>query len=76
MHLFLADSPSRAGRTPQILGFLLKWVIAEHGATRLVAEPDATNDASLARAASFGFAPGPVATLPDKTAQFMFLDLA
>ncbi len=75
VHLFLADSSRRSGHSHALLGFLLEWVIAVHGARRLVAEPDASNEASVARSLSFGFSLGPVVQLPDKLAQFVFLEL-
>jgi len=74
VHLFFADTPARAGRSHEILGFLVQWAAAQHGARRLVAEPDASNEASVARFLSFGFALGPVVQLPHKVAQFIFLE--
>ncbi len=75
IHLFLADTAVRSGRTAQILRFLIGWVGAGGRVRRLVAEPDAANEASLARLDRLGFTAGPVAQLPDKVAQFFFLDV-
>jgi RimJ/RimL family protein N-acetyltransferase len=76
VHVFLADSPARAGRSADILRFLVDWLASQPGAQRLVAEPDASNEPSVARFRSIGFRPGPVVELPHKVAQFLFLDLA
>ncbi|TQL67850.1 RimJ/RimL family protein N-acetyltransferase [Nocardioides albertanoniae] len=75
MHLFLADSPAREGRTEAVIGFFVESVIAAAGVTRVVVEPDAANEASLARLDAYGFQRGPVVELPHKVAQYAFLDL-
>lgn len=75
VHLFLADTPARKGRTEDVMGFFIENVVSEAGARRIVAEPDATNEASLARLESYGFTRGPVVQLPHKLAQYAFLDL-
>ncbi|MGL5865988.1 MAG: GNAT family N-acetyltransferase [Dermatophilaceae bacterium] len=75
MHLFLADSPARAGHTAAMLRFVIEWLAARPDTRRLVAEPDAANQPSIARFASLGFRPGPLVRLPHKVAQFLFLDV-
>jgi RimJ/RimL family protein N-acetyltransferase len=74
-HLFLADTPARKGRTDDVMDFFVERVIIKAGARRIVAEPDATNEASLARLDDYGFKRGPVVQLPHKVAQYVFLDL-
>ena len=46
VHLFLADTPIRKGRTEEILEFFIDKVISKSGARRAVVEPDASNEAS------------------------------
>ena len=75
VHLFLADTPARQGRTTIVLDFFIESVIVAAGARRVVVEPDATNEASLARLDDYGFKRGPVVELPHKVAQYAFLDL-
>lgn len=75
VHLFLADTPARKGHTETVLGFFLEQVVAKPGVRRVVVEPDATNEASLARLDAYGFRRGPVVQLPHKVAQYAFLDL-
>jgi RimJ/RimL family protein N-acetyltransferase len=76
MHLFLADSPARKGQTETVIDFFFENVIAKSGARRVVVEPDAANEASLARLDFYGFIRGPVVQLPHKVAQYAFLDLS
>jgi penicillin amidase len=75
VHLFLADTPARQGRTETVLDFFIEEVIVKAGARRIVLEPDATNEASIARLDAYGFKRGPVVELPHKVAQYAFLDL-
>lgn len=75
-HLFLADTPARRGRTETVLDFFIEQVISKSSARRIVVEPDATNEASLARLDDYGFKRGPVVRLPHKVAQYAFLDLS
>lgn len=74
-HLFLADTPTRKGWTETVFDFFIENVIVKAGARRIVVEPDASNEASLARLDDYGFKRGPVVQLPHKVAQYAFLDL-
>lgn len=74
VHLLLADTPARAGRTERELMRFLTW-LAEQGTRRVVLEPDADNEASVRRGLALGCTRGPVVDLPHKRAQFLFLDL-
>lgn len=75
VHLLLADDPARAGRTAEVIGHLLAFVAGLPGARRVVVEPDARNARSVALLLRNGFRLGPLVRLPDKTAQFAFLEL-
>lgn len=76
MHLLLADDPARAGRTPEILDHLLDAFFGHAAVQRLVFEPDAGNEKSLALLRSRGAEPGPqvhlVLSYAEKDAQFWF----
>jgi penicillin amidase len=80
IHLFLADDPLRAGRTPQLMAYLLTLLFDDPAVRRLVLEPDIDNASSLALMHRLGAELGPVAEipapmpdLPPKKAQFLFL---
>jgi len=77
VHLFLADDPHRAGRTPQMLAATLDFVTALPGCRRLVFEPDARNTASVGLLERLGCQRGPLVDLrtsiAQKPAQFFFL---
>lgn len=76
VHLLLAEAPARVGRTTEIGMFLLRWVVRQHGARRLVGEPDVANTRSIERFTSLGFERGPVIAMPEKVAQFLFLPIS
>lgn len=80
VHLFLANDVARAGRTPQLMEFLLAYVLADPAVQRIVLEPDASNDKSVALLERMGAELGPVTEipapmpdLPAKKAQFAFV---
>lgn len=73
VHLFLADSPARAGRIQEIFGFLIAHVMADEKVRRVVVEPDTRNAKSLRLFDRFGAEPGGTVDLPDKTAKFGFI---
>ena len=80
VHLFLADDPARAGRTPLLVEHLVGHVLADPAVQRVVLEPDVSNAKSIALLARMGAELGPVAEipapmpdLPAKTAQFAFV---
>lgn len=73
VHLLLADTPTRRGRTREVVGFFVDGLLARPGVRRLVLEPDARNAKSLHLLGRLGAEPGPVVELPHKTAQFCFL---
>lgn len=74
MHLFLADEPARAGQTTTLVTSAVRSVLAGPGVERIVLEPDAANEQSIALLLRLGAALGPVVEMPGKTAQFAFLD--
>lgn len=75
LHLFLADDPARAGRTRELVTFVL-GTLFEAGVERVVLEPDARNAASLALLDGLGAQAGPVVRLElsymTKDARFTF----
>lgn len=75
LHLFLADDPARAGRTRELVTFVLDTLF-DAGVERVVLEPDARNAASLALLDALGAQAGPVARLElsymTKDARFTF----
>lgn len=77
MHLLLADDPARAGRTAELLAAMLDFLAALPGCRRLVLEPDARNEASLALLDRLGVERGPLVDLrtsiSEKPAQFCYL---
>ena len=79
MHLLLADDPARAGRTGEVLAAMLEFLTSLPGCRRLVLEPDARNEASLALLLGrLGAERGPLVDLrtsiSEKPAQFCYLD--
>lgn len=74
VHLHLADTPARKGHSTDILAFLVRWVFAQPGVDRMVAEPDTTNNKSLLAFGRAGMVAGPQVQLPHKVAQFAFLE--
>jgi penicillin amidase len=80
VHLFLADDPARAGRTPALMEFLLGHLLADPAVRRIVLEPDVANEKSIALLQRHGAELGPLAEipapmpdLPPKTAQLAFI---
>ncbi len=80
VHLFLANDAARAGRTPELVQFLLGHVFADPRVRRVVLEPDVANHKSVALLQRLGAELGPVTEipapmpdLPPKTAQLAFL---
>lgn len=80
VHLFLADDAARAGRTPELLAFLLARVFSDPAVQRIVLEPDTGNDKSVALMLRMGAelgpvteVPAPMPDLPPKKAQFAFV---
>ncbi|WP_329136843.1 acetyltransferase [Streptomyces sp. NBC_01476] len=80
VHLLLGPPdpqvPRRAGYTSALLGVLLRFVLSDPDCRRIVVEPDARNDRAVRRMVRTGFTLGPVVQLPDKRAQFAFLERA
>jgi penicillin amidase len=79
IHLLLADDPARAGRTRDLVRFLVDRCFADPAVQRIVVEPDVRNLRSVALVRRLGFHPGPpVDRLPTpdggtKPAHFHFL---
>lgn len=80
VHLFLADDSARAGRTSQLMEFLLEHLFSEPAVQRIVLEPDVANEKSIALLRRHGAELGPLtkipAPMPDlapKTAQLAFI---
>jgi penicillin amidase len=75
MHLLLAPARERVtGFTELVGGVLAGWMFADPAVRRVVGEPDARNDAALARLERSGFELGPVVDKPEKRARLVFLD--
>jgi len=74
VHLLMADHPARAGRTQDIVGFLMEWLFDEPATLRVVLEPDTRNAKSLRLFGLAGAIAGPEVQMPHKVAQFAFLD--
>lgn len=73
VHLFLADHPARAGRTRDIVDFLMRRLFDDPANLRVVLEPDARNAKSLRLFGLAGAHAGPEVQMPHKRAQFAFL---
>jgi penicillin amidase len=73
VHLLLADSPARAGRTRNIVDFLVNRLFEDPTNRRVVLEPDARNAKSLRLFGLAGAQAGPEVQMPHKRAQFAFL---
>lgn len=73
VHLLLADTPVRAGRTSEITAWLMQWVFSDPSVQRIVVEPDARNAKSLRLFGLVGAVAGPEVEMPHKPAQFGFL---
>lgn len=80
IHLLLDDSSARRGRTGDVIAAALAYVAGLPGMRRLVFEPDARNEASVALLERLGAERGPLVDLKtsisEKPAQFFFLHLA
>ncbi|GAA4818112.1 GNAT family N-acetyltransferase [Nocardioides caeni] len=78
VHLLLSDDPARIGRTAEVLAAGFRFLTALPGMQRLVLEPDARNEASLALLDRLGAERGPLVDLrtsiSEKPAQFYFFD--
>ncbi|KAA1420284.1 acetyltransferase [Nocardioides humilatus] len=79
VHLLLADHPARAGRTNEVIAAGLTFLSAQPGCARLVFEPDARNELSVAMMERIGAQRGPLVqmrtSLTEKPAQFFFLEV-
>ncbi|MEV7179709.1 GNAT family N-acetyltransferase [Kitasatospora sp. NPDC093679] len=75
VHLLLApaDGEPAPGFTAGLITALLGFVFADPSRLRIVAEPDALNEKSIARTLRTGFELGPQIDLPHKRAQLVFL---
>jgi penicillin amidase len=80
VHILLADDPARAGRTKELMAFLLGYCFADPAVQRLVVEPDVRNTRAVALVERIGGELGPVVDeLPmpgggTKPAQFAVLE--
>ncbi|MBP1783962.1 MULTISPECIES: GNAT family N-acetyltransferase [Micromonospora] len=74
MHLLL-DPPRRypRGVTGAVFPALMRFLLRDPAARRVVAEPDVRNDAMLRRLRIEGFTFGPDIDMPDKRARLAFL---
>ncbi|PBC67433.1 RimJ/RimL family protein N-acetyltransferase [Streptomyces sp. TLI_235] len=75
VHLLLAPAGGEPapGFTAGLVAALMGYVFADPAHRRVVAEPDALNEKSIARVLRTGFELGPLIDLPDKRAQLVFL---
>lgn len=75
MHLLLAPAREHVpGFTGRVGAVLAGWMFADPAVRRVVGEPDARNEAAVARLVRSGFELGPVVDKPEKRAQLVFLD--
>lgn len=74
VHLLLADDPARIGRTQDIVAFLTGWLFDDPANLRIVLEPDTRNAKSLRLFGLAGAEAGPEVQMPQKRAQFAFID--
>ncbi|MEU4061109.1 GNAT family N-acetyltransferase [Streptomyces wedmorensis] len=64
VHLLLAPSAApEPGFSGRLLGALIDFVLRDR--TRIVVDPDASNEKAIARMVRAGFEPGPVVVLPE-----------
>lgn len=77
VHLLIgpAAGAGEAGFTAALLSAFVGFVLADPDCHRVVVEPDARNTRAVDRLLRAGFVLGPQAELPDKRAQFAFLQL-
>lgn len=79
IHLLLDDGPARRGRTNEVIAAGLAFAAGIPGMRRLVFEPDARNEASVALLDRLGAERGPLVDLKtsvsEKPAQFFFLGI-
>lgn len=79
IHLLLDDGPARRGRTTEVIAAGLAFAAGIPGVQRLVFEPDARNQASVALLDRIGAERGPLVELKtsvsEKPAQFFFLGI-
>nr|WP_246303580.1 GNAT family N-acetyltransferase [Nocardioides thalensis] len=79
IHLLLDDGPARRGRTTEVVAAGLAFAAGIPGMRRLVFEPDARNQASVALLDRLGAERGPLVELKtsvsEKPAQFFFLGI-
>ncbi|MCX4751587.1 acetyltransferase [Kitasatospora sp. NBC_01287] len=75
IHLLVAPTEGnpRPGYTETLVSVFLAFVLADPAVRRLVAEPDARNEKSIARLLRTGFELGPEIQLPEKRARLVFL---
>lgn len=75
VHLMIgpAEGGTQRGFTEVLLGEFVRWVLAEPGRLRIVAEPDARNTKALDRLVRSGFELGPEVDLEGKRARLAFL---
>lgn len=78
IHLMMGPAepgtPPRTGYTAAVLSAFLDFVLSDPACLRIVAEPDARNARAVQRLRRAGFTLGPAVELPDKPAQFVFLE--
>lgn len=78
IHFLLAAHEARAGRTDEIVAAGMLFAFARPGCKRLVFEPDARNERSIALMERIGAVRGPLVDLrtsiSEKPAQFFFLE--
>jgi penicillin amidase len=78
IHLMMGPPASgtapRSGYTAAVLSVFLGFVLSDPACRRVVAEPDARNSRAIQRLVGAGFTLGPAVQLPDKPAQFVFLE--
>lgn len=76
VHLLIGPGRRPDGFSDALFGHLAAWVFSDPHVQRVVLEPDVRNDRSRNLAARLDADLGPQVALPDKQAQFLFLDRA
>lgn len=76
VHLLIGPGRRPEGFSDALFSHLVAWVFSDPSVQRIVLEPDVRNEKSASLLERLGAQAGPQAQLPDKRAQFAFLDRA
>ncbi|KRF20008.1 hypothetical protein ASG90_20005 [Nocardioides sp. Soil797] len=76
VHLLIGPGRRPDGFSQALFSHLASWVFSDPSVQRIVLEPDVRNEKSLSLMNRLQASRGPRAELPDKTAQFAFVERA